>query len=132
LGARASAGIGNTGAGLEGGISQGGLGVGTGAQVFGVGPAASLGIGNRGPGLGASMAFGPLGTLLIGSHRNSYPGARLTSTYAHPNQTSSFYQQQNFGAVPYYRAVPAQGRHIKRDAPRQNYAVSKCNAPWVC
>ena len=128
LGTRVSAGVGNTGAGFEGGFSRGGLGVGTGAQLFGFGPSASVGIGNRGPGLGASLAFGPLGTLLIGSHRNSYPGAKLTSAYANPNRTSTFYQTQNYGANPYYRAVPSQAPHYRRvEQPVSSYISNVAN-----
>lgn len=108
LGVRASSGIGNTGASLEGGLSQGGLGLGASSKLFGFGPGASIGIGERGPSLGASVAFGPIGTLLIGSHRNSYPGAQQTAAYMYPNQNASYYTAQNYGNSPYYRTAPVQ------------------------
>ena len=86
VGVRSSAGIGNTGAAVEGGLSGDGIGVGGNARLFGFGGGASLGVGDRGPGLGASLAFGPLGTLEIGSHRNSYPGAQQTAAHVTPGQ----------------------------------------------
>lgn len=132
FGTRGNLGIGNTGAGIEGGVSNSGLGVGAGAQIFGFGPSASAGVGNKGLGLGASVAFGPIGTLQIGSHRNSYPGARLASIYANPAQTSSFYQQQNYGANPYYRPAPIQRVQHKSTTRPVSYIISRCQGPWIC
>ena len=120
VGVRSSAGIGNTGAAVEGGISDGGIGLGGNARILGFGGGASLGFGDRGPGLGASLAFGPLGTLQIGSHRNSYPGAQQTAAHVTPGQGNSYYSQQNFGNQPYYRtqrpqyyAAPVQYRDVR-------------------
>ena len=119
LGARGSAGIGKTtGAAFNGGISGDGIGVGASAKVLNFGAGASLGIGNRGPGLGASLGFGPLGTLLIGSHRNSYPGAQ-TAANTIPNQRASYYTQQNYGNAPYYRPAPMQHPNYRQ---HRNYA----------
>ena len=115
VGLRSSAGIGNTGAAVEGGISEGGIGLGGNARIFGFGGGASLGFGDRGPGLGASLAFGPLGTLQIGSHRNSYPGARQTEAHVTPGQGNRYYTQQNFGNQPYFRTQPAQFRSAPVD-----------------
>lgn len=108
LGVRSSAGIGNTGAALEGGISDGGVGLGASTKILGFGGGASLGVGDAGPGLGASLAFGPLGTLVIGSHRNSYPGAEQTAAYTYPHQNASYYTPQNYGQAPYYQPAPVQ------------------------
>ena len=104
IGARGSAGIANTGAAFEGGVSNGGVGVGANARVFGFGSGASVGLGNRGPSLGASVAFGPIGTLLIGSHRNSFPGAQQTRLHTNPSQQASYYSTQHYGNAPYYTA----------------------------
>ena len=104
LGTRASAGIANTGASVEGGLSQGGLGVGASAKLLGFGTGASLGVGKNGPGLGASLAFGKLGTLVIGSHKNSYPGAGEVAAQISPYANASYYQPQYYGNAPYYDA----------------------------
>jgi len=135
LGARAAAGIGNTGASLEGGLSRGGLGLGASAKVLNVGAGASLGIGDRGPGLGASLAFGSLGTLLIGSHRNSYPGAAQTAAYTNPNQRASYYTQQNYGNPSYYQAAPVQRpnyTHRVVAQPQKQYVTYSCPVNWTC
>ena len=143
LGLRGSGGIGNTGAAFDGGISDGGVGVGANARLFGFGPGASLGIGNRGPGLGASFAFGPLGSIRLGSHRNSYPGAQQTAAHINANQGASYYAPQNFGRTPYYRPVPVQRplyqpapvqRQIYRPyvQPQYQYSASRCPQNWVC
>ena len=133
LGLRGSGGLGNTGAAFNGGISDGGVGVGANARVFGFGPGASVGIGDRGPGLGASFAFGSLGTLVIGSHRNSYPGAQQTAAHIYPNQGTSYYDTQNYGRAPYYRPAPTQRPTYKQAQPVQ-YQNSQppCQKPWVC
>ena len=149
LGVRASSGIGNTGASLEGGLSGDGLGLGGSTKLLGFGAGASVGIGVRGPGLGASVAFGPIGTLLIGSHRNSYPGAQQTATYMYPNQNAAYYTAQNYGDSPYYRTVPVQSpNYVKpmsvkysqyvqhypaytQPAQRQ-YIVHNCPVNWIC
>ncbi len=131
LGLRGSGGIGNTGAAFNGGISDGGVGVGANARLFGFGPGASLGVGQRGPGLGASFAFGPLGTLLIGSHRNSYPGAQQTATHVYPNQGTTYYGSQTYGRKPYYQPAPVQ-RPIVQSAVQPQYSASRCPQNWVC
>jgi len=158
VGISSSAGVGNTGAAVEGGLSKDGIGLGGNARILGFGGGASLGVGDRGPGLGASLAFGPLGTLQIGSHRNSYPGARQTAAHVTPGQGNRYYAQQNFGNQPYYqtqpaqyRAAPVQYRDI-RVQPRfitavQPYSAQqspqshppilrqpalRCQAPWTC
>ena len=134
LGLRGSGGIGNTGAAFDGGISDGGIGVGANARLFGFGPGASLGIGKRGPGLGASVAFGPLGTLLIGSHRNSYPGAQQTAAHVYPNQGASYYNPQIYGRKPYYQPAPVQRLNYRPAAaqPQYSYSTSRCPGNWVC
>ena len=157
LGVRSSAGVGNTGAAVEGGISDGGIGFGGNARVFGFGGGASLGVGDRGPGLGASLAFGPLGTLQIGSHRNSYPGARQTAAHVTPGQGNRYYNQQNFGKQAYFQtqdssvvSAPVQYRDLRMQPPRfvtsvpqyqqpvyqqpvrHSYSASFCQAPWTC
>lgn len=134
LGARGSAGIANTGAAFEGGLSRGGVGVGASAKVLGLGGGASVGIGNRGPGLGASLAFGSIGTLLIGSHRNSYPGAAQTSAFTHPSQKASYYAPQNYGNSPYYQSAPLQYAKpaTRRKERPVSPAFSVCQAPWTC
>jgi len=135
LGAGVNAGIGNTGVGVEGGLSRGGVGAGAGVQLFGFGPAASVGVGDRGPSLGASVGFGPLGTLLIGSHRNSFPGAHKAAAYAEPKIRNNFYQQRNFGAVPYYTPnhyTSAQRPQFRPAEFPVSSPVSRCAAPWVC
>ena len=129
LGLSTSAGIGNTGAALQGGISGGGLGLGASTRAFGFGPGASLGLGNRGPGLGASMAFGPLGTLLIGSHRNSYPGAQQTAAHVNPSQNANYYAARSYAGSPYYNASPAQ---YPQYAPHRPYGVRNCPSHWSC
>ena len=160
VGLRSSAGVGNTGAAVEGGLSNGGIGLGGNARILGFGGGASLGVGDRGPGLGASLAFGPLGTLQIGSHRNSYPGARQTAAHVTPGQGNRYYAQQNFGNQPYYqtqqpqfRVAPVQHRNVRvqprfitpiqsysqysapqpvyyQPQPRPTYLT--CQAPWTC
>lgn len=135
LGVRAASGIGNTGAALEGGLSGGGLGVGANARVLGFGPGASIGLGKKGPGLGASMAFGPLGTLLIGSHRNSYPGAQQTAAHMYPSQSGTYYTPQNYGNASYYKAVPTQYPNYVQSRPvqqQQYYRASACPVNWKC
>ena len=156
VGLRSSAGIGNTGAAVEGGISEGGIGLGGNARILGFGGGASLGFGDRGPGLGASLAFGPLGTLQIGSHRNSYPGAQQTAAHVTPGQGNHYYTQQNFGNQPYYQQQPShyraapvryrdvrvQPRYITPAYPQrtnqqvilynQPYAASGCQGRWTC
>ncbi|MDB2439433.1 hypothetical protein N9W89_12015 [Hellea sp.] len=150
LGVRASGGIANTGAALEGGVSGRGVGLGASAKVLGFGGGASLGVGDRGPGLGASVAFGPLGTLLIGSHRNSYPGAEQTAAHMYPNQHASYYTPQHYGNSPYYQTAPVQRPHYTRPvaAPRayyqnaypayrqapyqRQYAAPSCPVNWTC
>ena len=131
LGLRGAAGIGNTGAAFDGGISNGGVGVGANARILGFGPGASIGVGERGPGLGASFAFGPLGTLLIGSHRNSYPGARQTQAHIYPDQNQAYYAPQTYGRAPYYRSAPVQRPQYKAAPPAQ-YSASRCPQGWVC
>lgn len=161
LGVQGAAGIGRTtGAAFGGGISDGGLGVGASAKVLNFGAGASVGVGDRGPGLGASLGFGPLGTLLIGSHRNSYPGAQQAA-FTYPNQQARYYTPQHYGNTPYYRPAPAQQaiypqyQNYARPVavqPRQNahysqqrpsayrpasygastYAPSACPARWTC
>ena len=131
LGLGASAGIGNTGACFEGGLSDGGGGLGASTRLLGFGPGFSLGFGDRGPGLGASMAFGPLGTLLIGSHRNSYPGAQRTASHIYPGQNTSYYTAQNFGNSPYYRAAPTQ--YVQQyPLYSQQYSSQRCPVKWTC
>ena len=139
IGAGGSAGIGNSGAAFEGGVSGGGLGVGANVRAFGIGPGASIGIGERGPSLGASVAFGSLGTLLIGSHRNSFPGAQQTLAHTDPSQNALYYSTQSYGNSPFYTA-PAQKKaapHLTRRQrdrliERSTRAYSQCGAPWVC
>lgn len=118
LGVRTSAGIGNTGAALEGGISDGGVGLGASTKILGFGGGASLGVGDAGPGLGASLAFGPLGTLVIGSHRNSYPGAEQTAAYTYPNQNAAYYTPQHYGQAPYYQPAPVQRANYQQLRPQ--------------
>ena len=141
IGARTSAGLANTGAAFEGGISRGGVGFGTNARAFGIGGGASLGLGNRGPGLGASLAFGQIGTLVIGSHRNSYPGAAQTAYHTSPTQNASYYRQQSYGNLPYYRPQPAYSHsaplhhrpvHVQPVHVQQQQYLSACPAPWSC
>lgn len=139
LGLRGSGGIGNTGAAFNGGISDGGVGVGANARILGFGPGASLGIGDRGPGLGASLAFGPLGTLRIGSHRNSYPGAQQTAAHILPNQGTSYYNSQTYGRTPYYQPAPVQRPAYRPAQPAQyqypaqvQQSYNRCQYPWVC
>lgn len=136
VGLRGAGGIGNTGAAFNGGVSGGGIGAGANARLFGFGPGASIGIGERGPGLGASLAFGPLGSLLIGSHRNTYPGAQQTAAHIYPNQNTAYYRQQDYGRTPYYQAAPVQQlRHRVVPAerhPTQNSSVSRCPQNWIC
>lgn len=154
LGARVASGIGNTGASVEGGLSNGGLGFGTSAKVVGFGGGISAGLGSRGPGLGASVAFGRLGTLLLGSHRNSYPGAQQTATYTHPSQSPPYYAAQNYGNAAYYKAAPsyqhrqaqyahrphthhpqpvtAQGGYYQRPVVQHQYVPPKCSGRWSC
>ena len=139
IGGRGSAGFGNTGAAFEGGISNGGLGVGANVRAFGIGPGASIGFGDRGPSLGASVAFGRLGTLLIGSHRNSFPGAQQTLAHSEPSRDASYYSTQNYGNAPFYTSP----RQISRTPQltrtqreqlraRSTRAYSQCGSPWVC
>ena len=132
LGLGTSAGIGNTGASFEGGLSDGGVGLGASTRLLGFGPGVSLGFGDRGPGLGASMAFGPLGTLLIGSHRNSYPGAKRTESHTYPGQNTSYYTAQNFGKSPYYRAAPRSYRQAQYPQYRPQYSSQQCPVNWTC
>ena len=141
LGLATAAGVGNTGAAFDGGFSKGGLGFGTSAKLFGFGPGASLGIGNKGPGLGASMAFGTLGTLALGSHRNSYPGAQQTAAHMYPNQNASYYTQQNYGRAPAARTIPVQHLNQRQYVPVQQsqyneqqyqYRAPRCPVNWKC
>lgn len=147
LGGRGSAGFGNTGAAFESGLSSGGLGVGANARVFGIGGGTSVGIGNRGPSLGASLAFGQIGTLVIGSHRNSYPGARQTAYYTTPAHSAPYYRQQNYGNSAYYQIQPAYSQsapiryqaaqpvyhHPQGQTPVQvQYRASPCPERWTC
>lgn len=138
IGARAGAGIANTGAAFEAGLSGGGVGVGANAKVLGFGAGASLGVGKRGPGLGTSIAFGPLGTLLIGSHRNSYPGARQTAAFTRPNQNASYYTPQNYGNPSYYRSAPTQRpvytqpTYVPHHGHYPQQRRSSCQAGWTC
>lgn len=133
LGLRGSSGIGNTGAAFNGGVSNGGLGVGANARVLGFGPGASLGVGRNGPGLGASLAFGPLGTLLIGSHRNSYPGAQQTAAHVYPGQNASYYTPQSYGNAAYYRNAPVQVPQYRQPIPTQRFKSPKCyQSQWTC
>ena len=143
LGVRASSGISNTGASLEGGISGGGVGLGATTKLFGFGGGASIGVGDRGPGLGASVAFGPIGTLLIGSHRNSYPGAEQTAAHMYPGQNAAYYTPQRYSGSPSYQTAPVQhlsyGRPLNvqqsqyaPQAPRSQYARPTCPARWTC
>ena len=129
LGVAASSGIGNTGAALSGGLTGGGLGAGANARVLGFGPGASVGIGRNGPGLGASVAFGPIGTLLIGSHRNSYPGAQQTAAHIYPNQSASYYAPQSYGNPTNYSPAPT--RQVQHRAYSQS-RFSRCQGPWTC
>ena len=117
LGVRATGGVSNTGAALEGGWSDGGLGFGGSAKVLGFGAGASAGYGDRGPGLGASLAFGTLGTLLIGSHRNTYPGAEQTASHMYPNNNANYYAAQNYGNPTYYRTPPTQRANYSQSIP---------------
>ena len=122
LGARASAGIGQTGAAAEAGWSKGGLGLGASAKVLGFGAGASAGFGDRGPGVGASLAFGDIGTLVIGSHRNSYPGAQQTMSHMYPNQRAKYYRSQTYGNAPYYKAPSPQYQpYQSREKTRGSY-----------
>lgn len=134
LGARASSGVGNTGASLEGGFSNGGIGLGASSKLLGFGTGASIGIGKRGPGLGASVAFGPIGTLLIGSHRNSYPGAQQTMSHMYPSQQAPYYTAQGYGNSPYY-AVP-QAQYLRQQPtyvqPVYVQVAPRCPAQWTC
>lgn len=151
LGLRAGAGIGNTGAAFNGGISDGGVGAGANARIFGFGPGASIGVGKRGPGFGANFAFGPLGTLLIGSHRNSYPGAAQTAAHAYPGQKVPYYAPQTYGKKPYYQSAPVQRPHYaaptsvvptysrsvaptysRSAAPTYYYSHPQCPQNWIC
>lgn len=132
LGLRSSAGIGNTGAAFNGGVSGGGLGVGANARVLGFGPGASLGVGKNGPGLGASLAFGSLGTLLIGSHRNTYPGAQQTAAHIYPDQNTSYYAPQSYGNPSYYKAAPAQHLQYRHARPHRQHVTSECQSGWTC
>ena len=108
IGVRASSGISTTGASLEGGWSDGGLGLGASTKLLGFGGGASLGVGDNGPGLGMSLAFGPLGTLLIGSHQNTYPGAQQTAAHIYPNNNAPYYASQEYGNPTYYNTAPTQ------------------------
>ena len=134
LGLRGTTGIGNTGAAFDGGISNGGVGVGANARIFGFGPGASIGVGERGPGLGASFAFGPLGTLLIGSHKNSYPGAAQTAAHVYPDQNASYYVPQTYGQKPYYQPAPVQRPNYNQSnyVPPAQYSLSRCPQNWTC
>lgn len=130
LGARASTGIHNTGAAFEGGVSHGGLGLGANTQFLGFGAGANIGIGERGPDLGASLAFGNLGTLVIGGYKNSYPGAKQTAFYTHPNQRAAYYIPQSFGNSPYYRPAPTQPQYIQHYRPA--IQAPPCPLGWSC
>ena len=137
IGARGSAGVGNTGAAFEGGLSRGGVGVGANARVLGVGGGVSAGLGKRGPGLGASLAFGNVGTLLIGSHKNSYPGARQTSFHTRRAPNAAYYAQQNYGTAPYYVAPVQRYKKAKAVKPAPiakplSQSTSVCGATWTC
>ena len=136
LGVRASSGIGNTGAAFNGGVSKGGLGVGANARVLGFGPGASLGVGKNGPGLGASLAFGSLGTLLIGSHRNTYPGAEQTAAHMYPDQKANYYAPQSYGNMSYYKSAPMQQpqyqQHQQRPVNYRHYVTPSCQTEWTC
>ena len=135
IGTRSTVGIGNTGGAFEGGFSRGGLGFGTNARVLGVGGGVSAGVGKRGPSAGASLAFGNVGTLLLGSHRNSFPGARQTAFHTIKAPNAPYYVQQNYGKTPFYTDVSK--RHKRKDNRRQkeqpvSSPTSLCAAPWTC
>lgn len=139
LGLRAASGIGNTGAAFEGGLTNGGLGLGANAKILGFGPGASVGIGKRGPGIGASLAFGRIGTLLIGSHRNTYPGAQQTASHMVPGQDAAYYTPQNYGNSSYYRTQPTEYQnHIqprlvhRTQYPSYTQSAPTCSANWTC
>ena len=137
LGVRAASGIGNTGASFDGGVSGDGVGLGGSAKLFGFGAGVSTGIGKRGPGFGTSLAFGPLGTLLIGSHRYSYPGAQQTAAYTYPDQNAAYYTPQSYGNSSYYRTVPAYHptTRVQRPVysqPAQGHQYRQCPSNWTC
>ena len=140
LGLRAASGIGNTGAAFDGGVSGGGVGLGGSAKLFGFGAGVSAGVGQRSPGFGTSLAFGPLGTLLIGSHRNSYPGAQQTAAYTYPNQNAAYYTPQSYGNSSYYRTAPVvhpvyHAAPVERRVyaqPVQARQSTQCPTNWTC
>ena len=104
LGGRASAGIGaGTGANAELGFGGGGVGAGASAKILGFGGGASLGLGNGGPGIGASVALGPLGSIKLGSHQGSYPGAQSTYNAMNEDIRQTYYQPRPYGFKPAYR-----------------------------
>ena len=104
LGGRASAGVGSgTGANAELGFGGGGVGAGASAKILGFGGGASLGIGNGGPGIGASVALGPLGSIRLGSHQGTYPGAEQTYNAMNENIRQTYYQPRPYGYKPAYR-----------------------------
>lgn len=143
IGLATAAGIGNTGAAFDGGFSKGGLGIGSSAKILGFGPGASVGFGKSGPGLGASMAFGRLGTLALGSHRQTYPGAQQTAGHMQPNQNASYYTPQNYGRAVTARTVPVQNLNQVQSVPAQQpqyqyhvqqpqYRAPTCRSNWGC
>ena len=104
VGGRASVGIGSgTGANAELGFGGGGVGAGASAKLLGFGGGASLGIGNGGPGIGASVALGPLGSIKLGSHQGTYPGAQSTYNAMNENIRQTYYQPRPYGYKPAYR-----------------------------
>lgn len=134
VGVRASSGISTTGAAVEGGLSDGGLGVGASTKLLGFGGGASLGVGNGGPGLGVSLAFGPIGTLLVGSHQNTYPGAQQTAAHIYPNNVAPYYAAQNYGNPTYYKTAPTQYANypqptLATSEKYRNYMASRHIAP---
>ena len=131
IGLRGTSGVGNSGAAFNGGVSKGGIGVGANARILGFGPGASLGVGERGAGLGASFAFGSLGTLQLGSHRNSYPGAAQTAAHIYPDQNRTYYAPQTYGRMPYYMPAPVQ-QPPHTPGPSVQYSASHCPQGWVC
>ena len=131
IGLRGTSGVGNSGTAFNGGVSKGGIGFGANARILGFGPGASFGVGERGPGLGASFAFGSLGTLQLGSHRNSYPGAVQTAAHIYPNQNRTYYAPQTYGRTPYYQPAPVQ-QPPYTPAPSAQYSASHCPQGWVC
>ena len=135
IGTRSTVGIGNTGAAFETGLSRGGLGFGTNARVFGIGGGVSAGVGKRGPSAGASLAFGQAGTLLIGSHRNSFPGARQTAFHTIKAPNAPYYAQQNYGKTPFYTDVSKRNKRKGNKNKKEQITsspTSLCAGPWIC